>query len=111
MPTRIVPGTVPSLPVVVAAWWIRPYSRRSGRSGPAPQLSSVPCAAGRRLRPRDQGGRLTAPMRSIATEVWQFRGLIGNFAQRELKSKYKGSVVGWTWSLINPLVTLGVYTL
>jgi ABC-type polysaccharide/polyol phosphate export permease len=31
--------------------------------------------------------------------------------QRELKSKYKGSVVGWTWSLINPLVTLGVYTL
>jgi ABC-type polysaccharide/polyol phosphate export permease len=50
-------------------------------------------------------------MRSIATEVWQFRGLIGNFAQRELKSKYKGSAVGWTWSLINPLVTLGVYTL
>jgi len=50
-------------------------------------------------------------MRSIATEVWQFRGLIGNFAQRELKSKYKGSVVGWAWSLINPLVTLGVYTL
>lgn len=50
-------------------------------------------------------------MRSFASEVWQFRGLIGNFAQRELKSKYKGSVVGWTWSLINPLVTLGVYTL
>jgi ABC-type polysaccharide/polyol phosphate export permease len=50
-------------------------------------------------------------MRSIASEVWQFRGLIGNFAQRELKSKYKGSVVGWAWSLINPLVTLGVYTL
>jgi len=50
-------------------------------------------------------------MRSVASEVWQFRGLIGNFAQRELKSKYKGSVVGWAWSLINPLVTLGIYTL
>ena len=50
-------------------------------------------------------------MRSVANEVWQFRGLIGNFAQRELKSKYKGSVVGWAWSLINPLVTLGIYTL
>jgi len=50
-------------------------------------------------------------MRTVANEVWQFRSLIGNFAQRELKSKYKGSVVGWTWSLINPLVTLGVYTL
>jgi ABC-type polysaccharide/polyol phosphate export permease len=50
-------------------------------------------------------------MRTVVGEVWQFRGLIGNFAQRELKSKYKGSVVGWAWSLINPLVTLGVYTL
>jgi ABC-type polysaccharide/polyol phosphate export permease len=50
-------------------------------------------------------------MRTVANEVWQFRGLIGNFAQRELKSKYKGSVVGWAWSLINPLVTLAVYTL
>lgn len=50
-------------------------------------------------------------MRTAVSEVWQFRGLIGNFAQRELKSKYKGSVVGWTWSLINPLVTLGIYTL
>ncbi|WP_369140003.1 ABC transporter permease [Modestobacter versicolor] len=50
-------------------------------------------------------------MRTVMGEVWQFRGLIGNFAQRELKSKYKGSVVGWAWSLINPLVTLGIYTL
>jgi ABC-type polysaccharide/polyol phosphate export permease len=50
-------------------------------------------------------------MRTVVSEVWQFRGLIGNFAQRELKSKYKGSVIGWTWSLINPVVTLGVYTL
>lgn len=50
-------------------------------------------------------------MRTVTGEVWQFRGLIGNFAQRELKSKYKGSVVGWAWSLINPLVTLGTYTL
>jgi ABC-type polysaccharide/polyol phosphate export permease len=50
-------------------------------------------------------------MPSVANEVWQFRGLIGNFAQRELKSKYKGSVVGWAWSLINPIVTLGIYTL
>jgi len=42
-------------------------------------------------------------------EIWQYRGLIGNFASRELKSKYKHSVLGWAWSLINPAATLLVY--
>ena len=107
MPTRIVPGTVPPFPAVLAARWIRPYSQRRGRSGPARQLFSVPCAAGRRLRPRDQGSRLTSPMRSIATEVWQFRGLIGNFAQRELQVQVQGQRPRLAWSLINPLATLG----
>ena len=43
--------------------------------------------------------------------VWQYRGLIGNFARRELKGKYKGSVLGSVWSLINPLATLAIYSL
>jgi ABC-type polysaccharide/polyol phosphate export permease len=43
-------------------------------------------------------------------EMWRYRGLIGNFANRELKSKYKHSVLGWAWSLINPAATLLVYT-
>jgi ABC-type polysaccharide/polyol phosphate export permease len=43
--------------------------------------------------------------------VWQYRGLIGNFAQREIKGKYKGSLLGSTWSLINPLATLAIYSL
>jgi ABC-type polysaccharide/polyol phosphate export permease len=45
------------------------------------------------------------------TEIWSHRGLIGNFAQRELRGKYKGSALGWFWSLLNPLATLGIYTL
>jgi len=36
---------------------------------------------------------------------------VWNFAQRELKSKYKRSALGWTWSLINPVTTLLIYTL
>jgi ABC-2 type transport system permease protein len=44
-------------------------------------------------------------------QVWRYRGLIGNFASRELKGKYKGSVLGSAWSLINPLATLAVYSL
>jgi ABC-2 type transport system permease protein len=45
------------------------------------------------------------------TEIWTYRGLVGNFAQRELRGKYKGSALGWFWSLLNPLATLGVYAL
>lgn len=45
------------------------------------------------------------------TEIWTYRGLVGNFAQRELRGKYKGSALGWFWSLLNPLATLGIYTL
>jgi ABC-type polysaccharide/polyol phosphate export permease len=44
-------------------------------------------------------------------EVWTFRALVWNFAQRELKGKYKRSVLGWAWSLINPAATLLIYTL
>ena len=29
----------------------------------------------------------------------------------ELKSKYKHSVLGWAWSLINPAASLAIYTL
>lgn len=44
-------------------------------------------------------------------DFWSYRGLVGNFAQRELKSKYKRSALGWLWSLINPAATLLTYTL
>lgn len=44
------------------------------------------------------------------TDVWTFRGLVGNFAQRELKAKYKGSALGWFWSLLNPVATIAIYT-
>jgi len=50
-------------------------------------------------------------MTQAAQELWQYRGLIGNFAQRELKGRYRGSALGSLWSLLNPLATLGVYTL
>jgi ABC-type polysaccharide/polyol phosphate export permease len=43
--------------------------------------------------------------------VWEYRGLIGNFANREIKGKYKGSLLGSAWSLINPLATLAIYSL
>lgn len=50
-------------------------------------------------------------MSPVFDDIWRYRGLIGNFAQRELKGKYKGSLLGWVWALINPLATLAVYSL
>jgi len=35
--------------------------------------------------------------------------LIYHFAERESKARYKRSVLGWFWSVCNPLVTVGVY--
>lgn len=42
--------------------------------------------------------------------MWRQWNLIWNFAQRDLKSKFKGSALGWAWSLVVPLATLGIYT-
>jgi ABC-2 type transport system permease protein len=47
---------------------------------------------------------------TTATEIWSYRGLIGNLTRRELSSKYKKSLLGWLWSLLNPALTLGIYT-
>ncbi len=44
-------------------------------------------------------------------ELWSYRNLIFNLAQRELRARYKKSVLGWLWSLINPLSMLAIYSL
>lgn len=51
-------------------------------------------------------------MSNSANSVQPQRGygaLVRNFALRELKGKFKGSILGWGWSLLNPLATLAVY--
>lgn len=37
--------------------------------------------------------------------------LVRNFTSRELKGRFKGSWLGWGWSLLNPLASLAVYAL
>jgi len=48
---------------------------------------------------------------STPAQIWDHRTLLVNLVRRDLKSKYKKSVLGWTWSLVSPAATLGVYTL
>lgn len=42
--------------------------------------------------------------------IWRQWNLIQNFGQRDLKTKFKGSALGWLWSLVVPLATLGIYS-
>ncbi|HKA84485.1 MAG TPA: ABC transporter permease [Acidimicrobiales bacterium] len=37
------------------------------------------------------------------------RELFVNLTLRELRSKYKRSILGWTWSLLNPLTSMAIY--
>jgi len=43
-------------------------------------------------------------------EIYRFRFLVYSLVSRDLKVKYKGSILGFFWSLLNPLVMLIVYT-
>lgn len=49
-------------------------------------------------------------MLSVTRRLLQFRNLLITLVQRELKARYRGSVLGFLWSLVTPLVLLGVYT-
>ncbi len=44
-------------------------------------------------------------------ELWKFRELLFSTIARELKIRYKNSVLGFMWSLVNPLITVLVMTL
>ena len=41
----------------------------------------------------------------------RYRFLFEQMVRRELRQKYKGSVLGVLWYLVNPLVLMGVYAL
>src|SRR5580700_6183570 len=40
----------------------------------------------------------------------RYRGLIVSLVARELKARYRGSVLGFLWSFINPLLLLLIYS-
>jgi lipopolysaccharide transport system permease protein len=42
--------------------------------------------------------------------VIRYRGLVASLVARELKARYRGSVLGFFWSFVNPLLLLLVYS-
>ncbi|HAE55313.1 MAG TPA: hypothetical protein DCG25_10110 [Acidimicrobiaceae bacterium] len=58
-----------------------------------------------------QKGRAAVTRRGLITAASKYAPLVRNFARRELKSRYKRSLLGWTWSMLSPLSTILVYSL
>jgi ABC-type polysaccharide/polyol phosphate export permease len=46
---------------------------------------------------------------TVYADVLRYRDLFTNLFRRDFQAKYKGSLLGIAWSLLNPLVLLGVY--
>lgn len=47
----------------------------------------------------------------LLKELYEYREMIISLVKRDLKSRYKGSVLGFFWMFLNPLLQLGVYTI
>lgn len=46
---------------------------------------------------------------TVYADLYRYRELFANLFRRDFHAKYKGSLLGVLWSLLNPLVLLGVY--
>lgn len=51
-------------------------------------------------------GRMVAQ----AAELFKYRSLVTNLVSKDLKVRYKNSVLGFLWSLLNPLLMMLVFT-
>ncbi len=42
-------------------------------------------------------------------ELLTYRGMVGNFIKKEIRGKYKGSILGFLWNFIVPLMQVVIY--
>jgi len=48
---------------------------------------------------------------NILKEIYDYRQMIFSLVRKDLRGRYKGSVLGFLWTFINPLLQLAVYTI
>ena len=49
-------------------------------------------------------------MLTLFTDIYKYRQMIFSLVHKELRGRYKGSVLGFMWTFLNPLLQLVVYT-
>lgn len=56
------------------------------------------------MMPRSSTG--SGGVRQTLRELWRYRDLIAVLVQKELKLRYRRSVLGFAWTMLNPLLTM-----
>jgi ABC-2 type transport system permease protein len=75
-----------------------------------PEYPEPVTASTEELPPLLENGNRSPDLLSRARDIWTYRELLGNLVRRELKVKYKNSVFGFMWTLLNPLLYLAVFS-
>ena len=76
------------------------------------QANSLPDKRMVASRIEDLPIRVVSPKISVLTRIhniWVFRELLVSMVRKELRIKYKNSVLGFLWSLLNPALYLVIY--
>lgn len=72
-----------------------------------PDLDAIGAVGGD--RPVSEWSKRPNPLQRLVA-VWRYRELLRNLVRKELKVKYKNSVLGFVWTLLNPMLYLVVFT-
>lgn len=76
---------------------------------PEPDLTELAHTAPGDIAPALEVSRRPNPLQRVVN-VWRYRELLGNLTRKELKVKYKNSVLGFVWTLLNPALYLVVFS-
>ena len=49
-------------------------------------------------------------MFKLFSDIYKYRQMIFSLVHKELRGRYKGSILGFLWTFVNPLLQLIVYT-
>jgi lipopolysaccharide transport system permease protein len=63
-----------------------------------------------RIGRQDPHAAPAASLWAAGVRIWLYRHLIGELTKREVLGRYRGSLIGLAWSILNPLLMLCVYT-
>lgn len=75
--------------------------------GPCLQQKTDSCSS---FRTFELNGKLLIMLEELR-ELWRYREMLATMVQRELKIRYKNSILGFFWSILNPLITVAVMTI
>lgn len=58
-----------------------------------------------------ENGTRSAGLRQRLVDIWRYRELLDSLIRRELKVRYKNSVLGFAWTLLNPMLYLVIFSI